>query len=212
MNLYPIYLHLEGRRCIVVGAGRVAERKVVGLRAAGANICLVSPEATPNLQALAEEGAVEWLKEPYRTAHLEGAFMAMACSDKRQVNATVVRDAKRRNMLLLVADDPKAGSFMSPIQVTRGDLVLTVSTGGQSPTLAAVLRERLEAQFGPEWETLVELMGNAREVVKTNPEEAGRKAAVRRVLDDSQVHALLAAGQRLEAETRIRECLSLSLE
>ena len=115
-------------------------------------------------------------------------------------------------MLFRSADDPKAGSFMSPIQVTRGDLVLTVSTGGQSPTLAAVLRERLEAQFGPEWELLIELMGQAREFVKTNPDEAGRKAAVRRVLDDAEIQAMLSAGQRLEAETRIRECLSLSLE
>ncbi len=212
MNLYPIYLHLEGRRVVVVGAGRVAERKVAGLRAAGASLCLVSPEATPALQALAEEGALEWLREPYRSTHLDGAFLAMACTDKRVVNATVVRDAKKRNMLLLVADDPKAGSFMSPIQVTRGDLVLTVSTGGQSPTLAAVLRERLEVQFGPEWELLIELMGQAREFVKTTPDEAGRKAAVRRVLDDAQVHTLLASGQRLEAEARIRECLSLSSE
>ena len=212
MNLYPIYLHLQGQRCVVAGAGKVAERKVAGLCAAGATVCLVSPEATPGLQALAEKGAVEWLREPYRTAHLDGAFLAMACTDKRQVNATVARDAKKRNMLLLVADDPKAGSFMSPIQVTRGDLVLTVSTGGQSPTLAAVLRERLEAQFGPEWEMLIELMGQAREFVKTNPEESGRKAAVSRVLDDSKLHALLAAGQKLEAETRIRECLSLSSE
>lgn len=212
MNLYPIYLHLEGRRCIVAGAGKVAERKVAGLRAAGAAVCLVSPEATPGLQQLAEDGLVEWLREPYRSAHLEGAFLVIACTDKRQVNATVARDAKKRSMLLLVADDPKAGSFMSPIQVTRGDLVLTVSTGGQSPTLAAVLRERLEAQFGPEWELLIELMGQAREFVKTNPDEAGRKAAVRRVLDDAEIQAMLSAGQRLEAETRIRECLSLSLE
>ena len=153
MNLYPIYLQLEGRRCVVVGAGKVAERKVAGLRAAGGAVCLVSPEATPGLQALVEEGAVEWKQEPYRTAHLDGAFLAIACSDKRQVNATVVRDAKKRNLLLLVADDPKAGSFISPVQVTRGDLVMTISTGGQSPTLAAVLRERLETQFGPEWET-----------------------------------------------------------
>ena len=212
MNLYPIYLHLEGRRCIVVGAGKVAERKVIGLRAAGAAVCLVSPEATPSLQALAEDGLVEWLREPYRSTHLDGAFLVMACTDKRQVNATVARDAKKRSMLLLVADDPKAGSFMSPIQVTRGDLVLTVSTGGQSPTLAAVLRERLEEQFGPEWDLLIELMGQAREVVKTNPDEAGRKAAVRRVLDDVEIQEMLSAGKRLEAETRIRECLSLSSE
>ncbi len=210
MNSYPIHVQLEGRTCVVVGAGKIAERKAASLRASGARIRLVAPQATPALQRLAEEGAIEWLKESYQSRHLDGAFMVMACTDRRAVNASVARHAQARQMLTLCADDPQAGNFVSTGQISRGDLTVTVSTGGKSPTLAAVLRERLEAEFGPEWAELTEIIGEMREIVKTNPEEAGRKEAIRRALDDAEVHALLTAGKRLEAETRIRECLSSS--
>ncbi len=212
MNLYPIHLQLHGRRCLVVGGGKVAERKVSGLRAAVASVVIVAPEATPALQTLAAEGEIEWRREVYGTGHLDEVFLVMACTDSREVNAAVTREAQERNLLVLCADDPMAGNFVSPAQVTRGDLMLTVSTSGGSPTLAAVLCERLEAEFGPEWVELTAILGAMREIVKTNPDEAGRKAAVKRVLTDAEVHRLLAAGKRSEAETRIRLCLSSSSE
>jgi len=212
MDLYPIHLNLQSRRCLVVGGGIVAARKVAGLRAAGANVLLVSPEAAPALRAMAEKGEVEWRRERYGTEHLDGVFIVIACTNSREVNAAVTREAHERNLLALCADDPDAGSFVSPATIRRGELLLTVSTGGAGPTLAAVLRGRLEAEFGPEWAELVEVLGGMREIVKTNPDEAGRKAAVRRVLDDAQTHELLRAGRRLEAETRIRQCLSSSSE
>lgn len=190
----------------------MAARKVAGLREAGADILLVSPIAAPALQVMAEIGEIEWRQEPYGTGHLDGVFLVLACTDNREVNAAVTREATERNLLVLCADDPDAGSFVSPATVRRGALLLTVSTGGAGPTLTAVLRERLETEFGPEWAELVEIMGVLREFVKTNSDEAGRKAAIRRVLDDAQVSALLRAGRRLEAETRIRQCLSLFSE
>jgi len=212
MDLYPIHLNLQGRRCLLVGGGAVAARKAAGLKAAGADVLLVSPNAAPALEAMAQTGEIEWRQEVYGTGHLDGVFLVMACTDDRAVNAAVTRQASERNLLALCADDPKAGSFVSPATVRRGDLLLTVSTGGAGPTLAAVLRERIEAEFGPEWAELVQILGAMREIVKTNPGEAERKAAVRRVLGDAEVHALLRAGERLEAETRIRRCLSSSSE
>ena len=212
MDLYPIHLNLQGRRCLLVGGGAVATRKAAGLRAAGANVLLVSPNATPALQEMAARGEIVWHQAVYGTGHLDGVFLVMACTDDRTVNADITREASKRNLLVLCADAPEAGSFVSPATVRRGGLLLTVSTGGAGPTLAAVLRERLETEFGPEWAEMVEIIGAMREVVKTNPGEAARKAAVRRVLDDALVRDLLRAGQRLEAETRIRQCLSLSSE
>jgi len=212
MDLYPIHLNLQGRRCLLVGGGAVAARKAAGLRAAGADILLVSPEAAPALQAMAQDHEIEWRREVYGTGHLDGVFLVMACTDNRAVNAAVTCEASARNLLVLCADDPGAGSFVSPAVVRRGDLLLTVSTGGAGPTLAAVLRERLEAEFGPEWAEMAQIIGAMREIVKTNPAEAGRKAAIRRVLDDAEVHDLLRAGKRLEAETRIQICLSSSSE
>ena len=212
MELYPIHMNLAGRRALVVGGGAVAARKVVGLRAAGADVVLVSPDAAPTLEALAALGEVAWRRERYGTGHLDGVFLALACTDDRAVNAQVAREASARGLPVLCADDPALGSFVSPTAVRRGDLLLTVSTGGGSPTLAAVLRERLEGEFGPEWAGLVRLLAGAREALKTIPDEAGRRAAVRRALDDAPLRALAAGGHWLEAETRLRECLSSSSE
>jgi precorrin-2 dehydrogenase/sirohydrochlorin ferrochelatase len=207
MNCYPISLILESRVCLVVGGGKVAERKVTSLRMHGAVVRLVSPDATDALQAMAENGEIEWRREVYRTGPLDSVFLVMACTDNRTVNAQITADALERNLLVLCADDPAAGNFVSPAQITRGELIVTVSTNGGSPTLAAVLRQRLETEFGPEWGPLVAMIGSMREIVKTNSDEAERKAAVRRVLDDTEVHALLRDGNTLEAEARIRECL-----
>ncbi len=211
MSLYPISLNLLNRLCLVVGGGKVAERKIKSLLNAGANVRLISPDATPNLQALAADGLLDWRQAAYApdgTETLDGVFLVIACTDNRAVNAGVVSEAAARQLLILCADDPDAGNFVSAAQIARGDLVLTVSTGGGSPTLVAVLRERLEAEFGPEWAKLVEMIGKVRDIVKTNPTEAGRKEVMRRVLDDPEVHQLLRDGKLLEAETRIRACLS----
>ena len=215
MNPYPISVNLEGRVCLVVGGGKVAERKIKSLLAHGALVRLIAPEATETLQALGASGKIDWRREKYAaggTSTLAGVFLVMACTDNRMVNAEVTRSALAHNLLVLCADDPNAGNFVSPAQVTRGDLVLTVSTSGGSPTLSAVLRERLETEFGPEWRELVALIGRQREAIKAITGEAERKAAVRRVLDDAEVHALLLGGKSLEAEARIQTCLFLSSE
>ena len=210
--LYPVHLQLKGRGALVVGGGAVAARKVAGLRAAGATVRVVSPDVTPALAVLAEAGEIDWRHETYGTGALDGVFLVLACTDNGAVNAQVTRDAAERRLLVLCADDPDAGSFVSPTAIRRGDLLLTVSTGGSSPTLAAVLREQLENEFGPEWGALTESIRRMRGAIKALPDEAARKAAVRRVLDDPEVHRRLAAGENLEAEARIQECLSLFSE
>lgn len=210
--LYPLHLHLRGRRCLVVGGGPVAARKAAGLTQAGGLVALVSPQAAPALQASAEAGEIEWLQESYAEKHLDGAFLVFACTDSRAVNASVTRDAQARGLLTLSADDPESGDFVSPTVIRRGGLLLTASTQGNSPTLAAVIRERLEAEFGPEWAGLTALIGEARGLLQGSRDEAGRKAAVRRVLADAQVRQLIQDGRQLEAGARVRECLSSSSE
>ena len=208
MNLYPVNLNVQGRVGLLVGGGAVAERKAAGLTAAGASVVVVSPTVTPGLQARAEAGEVVWRAEAYGTGHLDGVFLVLACTDSREVNAQVVREASERGLLVLCADDPQAGSFVSPTVIRRGPLTLTVSTEGGSPTLSAVVREKLEAEFRPEWGPLTRLIAEMREIVKTNSTEAARKAAVRRALDDGETHRLLLAGREEEAKARIRVCLS----
>ena len=207
MKMFPIQVNVQSKRCVIVGAGAVAERKVTSLRECGAQVRLVAPQATPGLQRLAESGGVGWIQKRYDAAHLDGAFLVIAATDLREVNAAVTRDAQERNVLVCRADMPSDGSFTSPASVTRDDLVLTVSTSGNSPTLAAVLRQRLEDEFGPEWGPLTALLGGLRDHIKAVGDETARRAAVARVLDDSTVWERLRGGNFLEAEARARECL-----
>src|SRR5258708_1636835 len=166
MTYYPIMVDLTGKQCVVVGAGHVAERKVMGLLVHTANVLLVAPSATAGLEALAWAGRITWVRASYQSAHLEDAFLVIAATDLDEVNEAVVRDARARNILVCRTDVPNEGNFVTPAQVVRGDLILAVSTSGSSPTLAAVLREDLDALYGPEWEQMTELFGALRDILK----------------------------------------------
>ena len=180
MNLYPVNLNVQGRVGLIVGGGAVAERKAAGLTAAGASVLVVSPTLTPGLLARAEAGEVVWRAEVYGTGHLGGVFLVLACTDSREVNAQVVREASERGLLVLCADAPKTGSFVSPTVIRRGPLTLTVSTEGGSPTLSAVVREKLESEFGLEWGPLTLLSDTNARNCQNEPHRSrpqGRRAA-----------------------------------
>jgi len=162
MKTYPIHLDIQGRRCLVVGGGPVAARKVEGLLAAGARVALVSPRLHPPLEALAATGGIDWTGRQYRDGDLDDAFLVIAATDQATVNRQIAAEAGRRGVLCNVVDRPDAGSFSLPSVVRRGDLVLTVSTSGQSPALAKHLRKEIEARFGIEYENLLRLLGAVR--------------------------------------------------
>lgn len=208
MTPYPLHVNLEGKRCVVVGGGKVAERKIETLRKHEAVIRLIAPQATPSLRALAESGALTWMRNLYHAGHLEDAFLVIAATDARDINATVARDAQERNLLVCCADGFADGNFTTPAQVTRGELVLTVSTGGSSPTLAAVLRERLEERFTPEWAALTALLGRLRPRLQMLMDENARRAAVRRLLDDPEVWAALVQDDQSAAQARAEALLA----
>lgn len=208
MTPYPLHVNLEGKRCVIIGAGKVAERKIEILRKHGAVIRLVAPQATPRLRALAESGDLTWMRNLYHAGHLEGAFLVIAATDLREINATVARDAQERHLLVCCADGFADGNFTTPALVTRGDLTLTVSTNGSSPTLAAVLRERLEEQYGPEWAAFTTLLGRLRPHLQQLGDESARRAAVRRLLDDTQIWDALGRNAVEVAEARAEALLA----
>ena len=149
---YPIFLDLCGRRCVVVGGGEVANRKARKLLQARAEVVVVSPEVKPEIESM----AVEVRRRPYEEGDLEGAYLAFAATDSREVNSAVAREARRKGVFVNVADKPSEGNFALPSTLRRGGLQVAVSTGGASPTLARSIRGELEKQFGPEWAGLVE--------------------------------------------------------
>lgn len=149
---YPIVLTaLAGARCVVVGGGAVAERKVAGLLAAGARPLVVSPQLSQGLAALRDNGLIDHMPRHYAEDDLSGATIAFAATNDPVVNASVAAAARLRGLLINVADDGALGSFHTVAAVRRGALLLTASTGGQSPAMAARLRAELAAAYGPEY-------------------------------------------------------------
>jgi len=160
---YLVNLVLEARPALVVGAGKVALRKVEGLLQGGAQVRVVAPAACPEIEGLAETGRIVLRREPYGSAHLEGAFLAIAATDDEAVNAQVAEDARRFGVLVNVVNQPALCTFTVPAILRRGELILAVATGGRCPSLASAVREDLESQYGPEYAEVVALLGRLRE-------------------------------------------------
>ena len=149
--LYPLNVDLSGRSLILVGGGRVAERKVRGILSAGTetSICVIAPKITMVLQEHAAAGRLCWKQACYADGMLEGAFLVYAATDLREVNAAVAAEAKRRGIPVNVIDDPAASTFQVPASIHRGELILSVSTAGGSPALSRAIRMELEEMYPP---------------------------------------------------------------
>jgi precorrin-2 dehydrogenase/sirohydrochlorin ferrochelatase len=159
---YVVNLALEGRAAVVIGGGEVAARKVRDLLAAKANVTVIAPQACNRIAALADEKRIVAHGRPYRTGDLAGAFVAIAATDDEDLNARVAGDAAAMNVLVNVVDRPALCTFTVPATVRRGDLTLAIATEGRCPALAGILREELEARYGPEYSELVSLFGQLR--------------------------------------------------
>jgi precorrin-2 dehydrogenase/sirohydrochlorin ferrochelatase len=172
-----MFLKLEGRRCLVVGAGTVAEGKIRGLLEAGASVQVVAPEAVLTVQRWAFEGTIGWNARAFEPHDLDGAFLVVTATSSLEVNTQVFKEAHERNVLCNSVDDPEHCDFYYPAVVNRGDLQIAISTNGRSPALAQRLRRELEQQFGPEYEAWVKELGDARDqmTAKQVPIEPRRK-------------------------------------
>jgi len=161
--MFPMFLKLEGRRCLVVGAGAVAEGKIRGLLESGASVQVVAPEAVLQIRKWAWEGTVGWSPRSFQPHDLDGAFLVITATSSPEVNARVFSEARERKVLCNSVDDPEHCDFYYPAMVNRGDLQIAISTNGRSPALAQRLRQELEEQFGPEYEAWVRELGEARD-------------------------------------------------
>jgi siroheme synthase-like protein len=206
---YPVNLVVSGRPCVVVGAGRIAARKVDGLLAAGAVVHVVAPSLGDQVRAWRDEGRITADERAFAPDDLDGAWLATAATDDSAVNHAVFDAGDARGVWVNSADDPDNCSFTLMSVIRRGDLVVTVGTGGRSPALATWLKERITAEIGPEYETLVELLADARDEMQADgrsTEDADWKRAL-----DSGMLDLIRAGRVDDAKELLRSCLSSSL-
>ena len=162
MKLFPLFVKLEGRRCLVVGAGAIAESKISGLVDTGAQVRVVAPKATTKVWSWARAGKIEWQRRGFESADLDGAFLVVAATSSTQVQEQIFVEAQRRGVLCNIVDVPHLCDFYYPAVMRRGALQIAISTTGQSPALAQRLRKELERQFGPEYEEWLKAIGEAR--------------------------------------------------
>ncbi len=166
ISYYPVFLNLRGKKCIVIGGGEVALRKVKMLRESGAEVTVISPTFHPRLSELADGKAVHLVERTYRTGDLKEAAIVIAATDSERANRKVAGDALKRKAFVNVVDDPASSDFILPSFFRKGGLVVAVSTGGASPALARKIRTNLERTFGEEYATLLSLIGEVRSVLK----------------------------------------------
>jgi len=207
MGYYPIAIDLTGKRALVVGGGEVALRKVEALLESGARVTVVAPEVAPEIERLAESGKIVLRRRNYEAGDLADAVLAIAATDDREVNLRVSEDARGANVLVNAVDDPELCSFIVPAMVRRGDLVVSVITGGKSPALARRVREKIEETFGPEYADLAELLGEVRELARDRIESQPVREGVFEAILDSEVADLLRQGRSADAHVLALEIL-----
>jgi precorrin-2 dehydrogenase/sirohydrochlorin ferrochelatase len=162
MRYYPVNLDIRGRPCLVVGGGLVGARKVGILKKCGARVTVVSKAMVPALEKLAENEEIVLKQRPYRSEDVAGNFLVIGATDDESLNRKIHADAEKEHILCNIADRPQICNFTLPAIVQRGDFVLAISTAGKSPAFAKHVRRLLEAQFGPEYGELLNLMGAVR--------------------------------------------------
>jgi precorrin-2 dehydrogenase/sirohydrochlorin ferrochelatase len=202
---YPVNLVVAGRRCVVVGAGRIAARKIEPLLDAGADVLVVAPEIGAEIRAWADAARLTVAERDFAATDLEGAWLATTATGVPAVDHAVFEAGEARRVWVNSADDPANCSFTLTSVVRQGDLVVTVGTGGRSPALAAWLRRRFTQELGPEYATLLDVLSEAREELRSSgrsSEDPDWQSAL-----DSGMLELIRAGRVDEAKEMLRACL-----
>ncbi len=201
----------------MVGGGRVAQRKIETLLEYGASIHIISKELTHRLKELVESGDIRYMGEKFENKHLDGVFLVIAATDDEKMNHEISETAQKRGLLINAVDQPIDCNFIVPSIVKRGDLILAISTSGKSPALAKKLREKMDGQFGSEYESFLNLMGCLRKEVLKMGLSHNENGRIFKEIVDSEVLEALTRNDRdkvksmlrsiLPADTAIEKCL-----
>jgi precorrin-2 dehydrogenase / sirohydrochlorin ferrochelatase len=198
-NLFPMFLKLAGKQCLVVGAGKIGEGKIGGILDTGARIRVVALDATSTVREWAREGSIELELRPFTDDDLSGAFLAIVATSSRTLNERVYSEAQKRGILCNVVDVPDLCDFYYPAVVRRGDLQIAISTAGQSPSLAQKIRQQLEKQFGPAYASWLAELGETRRLILASDLDKERQLDLLHSLASREAveAALLAQAQAL---------------
>ena len=207
MRYYPIHLDLKGRQVLVVGGGTVAEGKVRQLISAGARVRLVSPTIEGTFERLISEDLIEHRPRRFAATDLDGASLVISATDDAEVNETVSRAARRRGIWCNVVDRPGLCDFITPALVVRGELQISVSTGGGSPTLAQRVKREIAALIGDEYGELLEIATGMRAEAKESVKDSERRTELLRAFVESDAINLLREGRGEDARRLAHQLL-----
>lgn len=203
---FPFFLDIRGKRCLVVGGGSVALRKVQLLLKHGAIVTVVAPVLCSELNELAEAQKIHVLPREFEPGDLQDALIVVAATSESKINEKIALEAKRHKIMINVVDSPELSDFIVPSYFHRGDLIVAVSTSGKSPALARKIRSDLEKSLGEEYSSLTRLVGEVRQEMK-------RRSVVihadewQKCLGIEMFLKLLRAGKRSEAREMLVNCL-----
>ncbi len=203
MNYYPLFLDVTNKRCLVVGGGDVAERKVQRLLECGAHVVVIGRTMTPALEVMKKAGVVDQIHDDYDEMYIHDAFLIIGATDQDEINASISEDAKKAGVMVNIVDDPVKCDFILPSLFQRGDLTFAISTGGKSPALAKKIREELEGIYGPEYRMLVNLLGVLREKIKRK----GKSSDENKCLFESLVNSDILEHIRNKDVDRVRKAV-----
>ena len=199
---YPIFLNISGKKCVVVGGGQVALRKVKTLLEYGASVEVISPELCPELIKLAEDGEIQVLQRSYEAEDLKDAVIAIAATNDSRTNLEVAKEARRKAVLVNTVDDAENSDFIAPSYLRRGDVTIAISTAGRSPALARKIRTRLEKELGEDFTSLAHLVGEVRAEVKQQGIQVDGDTW-QEALDLDLLNDLLRSGNKKEARATL---------
>jgi len=204
MKYYPLNMNIEGRECLVVGAGAVGARKARSLLECGAIVTVIGEDPVPSLRRLEGE-RLKIRPRKFRRGDMKSYALVFGATDDAGVNKALYRESRRRGLPVNVADQPDLCTFIVPSLYRRGDLCIAVSTGGKSPAAARAIREDLEKHYGREYAELVDILGAHRECMMESVDGHRRRAALwRRILDTDLLGILRRRGRRAASE-RVRK-------
>lgn len=207
-HLFPIYLSLSEKKCLVVGGGQVAERKIADLLECEANINVISPTAGDLIRLWSNQGLISWQARKVENSDLDNIFLVFVATNDMHINQMVVNWCRERGILVNAVDDPPNCDFFVPAVVRRNSLVVAISTEGKSPMFARKLREQLEQLIGEEYGEFVDFLGEQREYIKQAVTDIEERKKVFKALVDSDILDLLKAGERERAKERMEQCMS----
>ena len=202
-SLFPMFMKLEGKQCLVVGAGTVGEPKIGGLIDTGARIHVVALQATEAVHGWANAGKIALEMRPFAETDLDGTFLAVIATASNTLNGSIYREAQRRGVLCNVVDVPEYCEFYYPAVVRRGDLQIAISTNGRSPSLSQRLRQQLERQFSPAYAQWVAELGETRKLVLASDLDPQRKRELLHSLASREAFEAALANDSIKNEWRV---------